>query len=258
MSKKQYQVLAILQARVSSSRLPNKVLLPILGKAMLERQCQRILRSKRIDKLVIATSNNPEDKAIAELADKLGIACYSGSLDDVLARFYFAALQYPSEHIVRLTGDCPLTDPEIIDDVIQYHLEQGADYTSNCEPPSFPDGLDVEVFTSKALEEAYLNADKPSEREHVTPYIRRQTGQYQLSSFIHPQDHSDYRWTVDEPTDFEFVSKVYEALYPDNKQFKTDDIFLLLREQPELQSINAGIQRNEGYLKSLINEGEAK
>jgi len=147
-------ILAILQARTSSSRLPGKVLKPILGKPMLLLQIERVRRARKIDKLVVATSNDPSDDGIEALCKQHGIDCFRGSLNDVLDRFYRAALTYNPEHIVRLTGDCPLIDPELVDSIIDMHLEGNYDYTSNAIQMTFPDGLDVEILTIKVLKEA--------------------------------------------------------------------------------------------------------
>lgn len=248
-------ILAILQARVSSSRLYSKVLKNILGKKMLALQIERISRSKLIDKLVVATSNNKEDDPIEKLCNELGVDCYRGDLDDVLKRFYDCAAKYRPDHIVRLTGDCPLTDWEIIDQVISCHLSNNFDYTSNTINPSFADGLDVEVLTFKCLKESYRNAKLSYQREHVTQYAILNPN-YKIGSFesSKEEDTSLLRWTVDEQKDFDFVTEIYERLYPKNQCFKTKDILELLRQNPDLLKINSNISRNEGLKKSLNNK----
>jgi len=248
------KVVAILQARVSSSRLPNKVLLPILGLPMLQHQVERVLQSKAIDKLVIATSDHKSDDAIEKLANEMNVSCFRGCLNDVLDRFYNASLEYPSEHIVRLTGDCPLIDAAVIDQVIEYHLDSESDYTSNVSPPTFPDGLDVEVIKASVIYEAWSNARLLSEREHVTPYIRKQTQDYRISNYQNTSDLSVHRWTVDEAEDFEFVTEVYRHLYPVNKAFKMEDVLLLLENIPNIYEANQKYTRNEGYAKSLLQD----
>lgn len=239
-------VLALLQARTSSTRLPGKVLMPILGEPMLKRQIERVLRCGSIDRLVVATSVDPEDKAIRGICADMGVDCFRGSLKDVLDRFYQAALQYGAGHVMRLTGDCPLTDPGIIDAVAAHYLERDCDYASNCRPPSLPDGLDVEIFSFKALLAAWRESVDPFEREHVVPFIIRRPERFAISNFALDEDWSHLRWTVDEPEDFEFVSRVYEALYPGNPEFTYRDVLVLLAAHPELTKINIHHKRNAG------------
>jgi len=245
-------ILAILQARVSSSRLPNKVLADLLGRPMLARQLERLVRSKKIDRLIVATSDDVSDDAVENICRAAEVRCFRGSLNDVLARFAGAYEAFgPADHVVRLTGDCPLADPDHIDMVIERHLQSGSDYTTNAIQPTWPDGLDVEVMTSAALKRAAVEARLPSEREHVTPFIHKQP---ELFSVLHVKgetDLSNLRWTVDEPADLAFVREVYAKLYPVNPDFRTDDILTLLHNCPELAEINGDFQRNEGYAKSL-------
>lgn len=247
-------VAAIVQARTSSSRLPGKVMRPILGHPMLARQLERVGRARACDKILVATSRNSEDDAIAELCAKIGIGCFRGPLDDVLERYCLATeslLPYKPHHIVRLTGDCPLTDWEVIDLVIERHLKSGADYTSNTIEPSWPDGLDVEVVTYAALQTANRETTLSSDREHVMPFIWRQPARFQLQSVRQADDWSKLRWTVDEPADFAFVTAIYEGLYDKSPAFKTDDIMRFICENSEISAINAGFVRNEGYRRSL-------
>lgn len=251
-------ILAILQARVSSTRLPGKVLKPILDKPMLELQIERIKRSRLIDKLILATSNESSDDPLEDLAKKLNINYYRGSLDDVLSRFYKAAIPYKPDHIVRLTGDCPLADPELIDEVIADHIAQNVDYTSNSLKPSYPDGLDIEVTKFSALMEAYNEAKLPSEREHVTPFIHKQPNRFKVNVISCPHDYSSLRWTVDEPEDFELVKQIYESLYPLKSDFTWQDTLELVLKHPELKVLNKGFDRNEGYKKSLLKDQESK
>jgi len=245
-------MLAILQARCSSSRLPGKVLKPILGEPMIARHIERLRRSQRISRLLVATSSETSDDPLAKLCGDLNVACFRGALDDVLDRFYQAAKTFPSEHLLRLTGDCPLADPELIDDCIDFHLAGSYDYTSNALQASFPDGLDVEVFRFKCLEEAWQEARLPSEREHVTPFIHCRPERYRIGHYRQERDLSWLRWTVDRAEDFQLVEAIYKALYPGNPAFTTADVLALLARRPELASINADLTRNEGYLKSLV------
>ena len=242
-------IIAVLQARASSRRLPGKVLKPILGKPMLQHQIERILRAKQIAKLVLATSINPEDYAVAGIGDACGVGVYRGSLDDVLDRFYRAAEPYKPSHVVRLTGDCPLADPAIIDAVTLFAVEGQYDYASNAIPPTFPDGLDVEVASFEALAAAWREATEKSDREHVMPFLHRQPERFRLGNYENETDLSGLRWTVDEPADFEMVTAVYEALYPMNAAFGMREIAIFLRDNPQIAEANSGIGRNEG-LKS--------
>lgn len=250
-------IVGVLQARVSSSRLPGKVLKPILGKPILQLQIERILKSQRIDRLVVATSVRPEDDALQSLCDSLKVPIYRGSLEDVLDRFYKAAAAYPGEHVVRFTGDCPLADPNVIDEVIDFYLRGDYDYASNTVEPTYPDGLDIEVFRFSSLERAWREAQLSSEREHVTPYLFKRTEYFRVGSYKAEIDHSKLRWTVDEPEDFEVIRRIYEALYPVNPAFTYQDVLRLLERQPELTRLNAKFERNEGYQKSLQKDKEA-
>lgn len=239
---------------MSSSRLPGKVDREILGKPMLARQIERINRSTAIEKLVVATSTNPEDDTVEAIARDAGVECFRGSLNDVLDRFYQCALRYHPQWIIRLTGDCPLSDWRIIDAVAAFAIAGNHDYASNGKEPSFPDGLDVEVVKFQALETAWHEAVLASDREHVLPFIHRQDGRFSIGNYRNGEDLSGLRWTVDEPADLEFVRAVYSELYEANPDFAFADILRLLEKKPELATINGGFTRNEGYLKSLLRD----
>jgi len=244
-------ILAIIQARMSSTRLPGKVLRPILGRPMLLHQIERVRRSKLIDSICVATSDDPSDDQLVSTLAKDGVAYFRGALNDVLDRFYRAAIGKAPEHVVRLTGDCPLADPAVIDDLIRLHLSGGFDYSSNCLKYTFPDGLDAEIMAFAALEHAWKNARLPSEREHVTPYIFKRPELFHLGSLELSHDYSTLRVTVDEAADFKLVTKVFEALYPANPAFGMQDIVVYLDQNPDVKKLNASIKPNEGYLKSL-------
>lgn len=250
------KVTAILQARASSSRLPNKVILPVLDRPMLARQLERILQAKKIEQLIVATSTECSDNPIAELCESMNISCYRGDLNDVLARFYYASAMHESEHIVRLTGDCPLTDPSMIDSVIKFHIEGGYDYSSNSLHPTLPDGLDVEIIKASTLREIHQKAVLPSEREHVTLYINNNKSKFKIGSYESSINLSEHRWTVDEQKDLDFVREIYSALYENNPNFTSDDILLHLESNPELLDINSNIVRNEGLIKSQQNDNK--
>ena len=247
-------ILAIVQARSSSSRLPNKVTKPILGKPMILHELERVRRSKRIDKIVLATSRDSSDDGLADIATESGIEVYRGNLDDVLDRYYQCAKQYQPEHVVRITGDCPVIDWRIVDAVIEKHLREQNDYTKATD--RFPDGLDTEVVRLSALEIAWRNAKLLSEREHVTLYIKNHSEQFKLGVLECKHDLNFMRWTVDEPQDFELIRQIYEELYAENNDFSMQDILQLLERKPEMLAINRGIQRNEGLLKSLREDKE--
>ncbi len=244
-------IVAVLQARVSSSRLPGKVLKPILGVPMLARQLERVKRAQSIDHLVVATSTEPADSEIVALCGASSTPCYRGSLDDVLDRCYEAVKPFDPNYIVRLTGDCPLTDWTLIDRLIGFCVEGNYDYASNTLHPTWPDGLDVEVARFESFGQAWQEAELPSEREHVMPFLHRRPERFRLGSLEQEIDLSNLRWTVDEPEDFLFVDEIYKALYPTNAAFETAEILSLLRARPNLQSINSNFGRNEGMIKSI-------
>ena len=247
-------ILGVLQARVSSTRLPGKVMLPILGEPMIARQIERVRRAKTLDELVVATSTDPSDDPLVELCERLGVACHRGSLDDVLDRFLGAARVFGADHVVRLTGDCPLADPEVIDAVVRLHLEGGYDYTSNTMPPTFPDGLDVEAMTIGTLQLAWVEAGMRSEREHVTLYIYSHPAAFRLGNLESPADLSAHRWTVDEAADLEFVRSVFALLYPVNPEFDMRAVLAVAEADPSLAAINSTIHRNEGLEKSRCDD----
>lgn len=244
-------ILGILQARVSSSRLPGKVLKSILGEPMLLRQIERILRAKKIDKLLVATSIDSSDDPIEACCHENNIECFRGNLDDVLDRFYQAAKVFKPEHVVRFTGDCPLIDPQIVDRLVTLHLYGGFDYTTLSNPPSFPDGLDTEAIYYPTLEQVWREAFLPSQREHVTLFIYQNPQKFVLGNLENIEDLSKMRWTVDQQEDFDLVTKIYEALYPKNPNFLMQDVLDFLNFNPCFVAMNRKYQYNEGLLKSF-------
>jgi spore coat polysaccharide biosynthesis protein SpsF len=243
-------IAAFIQARTSSSRFPGKVLKPILGKPMLELEIERVKACRLVDRVVVVTSTCPEDQQIADLGRKIGADVFCGSLDNVLDRFYQAAIKFKPEHIVRLTGDCPLIDPEVVDRMIGIYQAQACDYGTNCMPPTYPDGLDAEIFSFKALKEAHEEAVLPSHLEHISLFFEGQPKRFKIANLACDRDLSKMRWTVDEPQDFEFVKSIYEALYALKPCFSMQDILGLLKERPELLLLNQDFMRNEGLIKS--------
>jgi spore coat polysaccharide biosynthesis protein SpsF len=229
-------ILAVLQARFSSSRLPGKVLLPLAGAPMIVRQIERVSRAARIDRLVVATSDDASDDELARVVAGAGVGVHRGPLDDVLARFAGALAAFgPATHVVRLTGDCPLADPAVIDAVIARVVAEGADYGSDTPPHrTYPKGLDVECMTAEALTAAAARAASPEEREHVTWALHRHPELYRQTFLSQAADEGEARWTVDYPNDYAFVAAVYDALYPENRAFTSDDVRRLLQARPEL------------------------
>lgn len=242
---------AIVQIRVDSTRLPKKALSDILGKPMTIRLLERVQRSELIDEIIVATTKNKTDDDLVKIVEENNIKIYRGSTEDVLDRYYKAAKQNDIDIIVRITGDCPLVDPEIVDNIIRYFIDNDFDYVSNTIKPTFPDGICVEVFSYNTLEKTWNEAKLMSEREHVTPYITKHTEIFEIKNFENNEDLSDLRWTVDEPEDLEFVREIYKRLYNKKNVFHLRDVLKLLEKNPKLKNINTGIMRNEGYFKSL-------
>ena len=238
------KVVAIVQARLGSLRLPNKVIIPVNGVPMIELLLARLSRSKRIDQIVVATSQNPKNRALVDLVKALGYECEEGSEDDVLSRYASAARRHNADAVVRITGDCPLVDPELVDTCIAGFQESGSDYYSNTLQPTFPDGLDVEVFTRSALETADAQATSPFNREHVTPYLRN-SAKFAKSAMVNPEDLSGMRWTVDEAADLQVVESVFGHFAPDI-HFGWREVLGLHSTHPEYFSANSDLKRNEG------------
>ncbi len=245
-------VLAVIQARVGSTRLPNKVLLPLGDKTVLEQVVDKVTLVGSIDEVVVATSIEKNNLPLINLCAEKGIRIFAGSENDVLDRFYQLAKLLQPMQIVRITADCPLHDPEIIEEVIQAHLKIDADYTSNADPPTYPDGLDVEVFTFNALKEAWEKAALNSEREHVTPFIRNNP-KFKKHNVEYQSDLSTLRLTIDEEKDYELLSLIFNNFY-DREVIHLHEVLEFLQANPEAGKINKEIIRNEGYLKSLKND----
>jgi spore coat polysaccharide biosynthesis protein SpsF len=248
------RIVGILQARMSSSRLPGKVLKQVQGKSCLAHQMARVSRSKLLEKVVIATTDQPDDDAIEEECKKIGVECFRGDLNNVLDRFYQCAKKEnlkPTDVVCRLTGDCPLHDAEIIDGGIQLYLSTDCDLAGSHVPDTFPDGQQCEVFSMANLERAHAEATTTLQLEHVTPYINMQPHLFKLEGYECKPCKKHFRWTIDEPEDYTFVCAVYDALYPDNPNFTTADIEKLLEEQPDLYKINAMHLTDAGALEGL-------
>ena len=239
------KVLAIIQARYNSTRFPGKVVKKINNKTILEILIRRLTRSKHITKIIVACSNNRNDKAIVTICRKLGVNYFIGSENDVLNRFYNAAKKYRGINIARITADCPLIDPNIVDDVISNFFFKNVDYASNVNPPTFPDGLDVEVFKFRVLKEAYINAKKSTEREHVTPFIINNK-KFKKFNLKNPIDYSSLRLTLDEKEDFILIAKIIKY-FKNNLDFNLKNLLDLYKKKKFFFSINNHLVRNEGY-----------
>jgi spore coat polysaccharide biosynthesis protein SpsF len=250
-------VLAILQARMSSSRLPGKVLKPLLGEPMIMRQIERVRRARGIDTLLVATSTDASDDALAALLENRGVRVFRGPLDDVLSRFVQAATPDRPEWILRLTADCPLADPAVIDRVIDEVKASGKDFGSNAVRHTFPNGLEAELVRFALLAALDASPRTNAEREHVTYALYRNPGEYPVHSVEHSTDLSHHRWTVDEPRDFALVEAVYAALHAAKPAFAMDDVLRFLDGRPDIRALNAAISRNAGLAKSLLDEAPA-
>jgi spore coat polysaccharide biosynthesis protein SpsF len=240
------QTVTLIQARMGSSRLPGKVLMDLGGMTMLERVVRRASRARRVDLTAVVTTAEPGDDVIASMCLEQGIACFRGSELDVLDRYYQAATAYAAEVIVRVTSDCPFVDPAVIDQVILAFDRAGVDYASNTLERSYPHGLDVEVFSYKALSEAAEHAIEDHERTHVTPYIYQRPERFKLHNVTAGADYSHYRWTVDQPEDLTLARALYKALG------NADDIdwqaaVEAMRQKPELAAINETVQQKGLY-----------
>jgi len=251
------QIIAVTQARLGSSRFPNKVLKKIGSKSLLEIHLHRIKKCKIISELIVATTLETRDNEIELLSKKLEISCFRGLENDVLDRYYNAVKKKKPSYVVRITSDCPLVDPNLIDMIVNYTINNNLDYCSNTLEDSYPNGQDIEVFRFSALENAWLNAKLNSEREHVTPYIKKNSSYLGGSKFksdnikLENDIYSKVRITVDEPCDFEVVKALVQDLGIDSGWKEYSDLYL---SSKKIHSLNSKIIRNEGYIKSLKND----
>lgn len=249
-SKAAMRIEAFIQARMGSSRLPGKVLKKVLGRSLLDFLVERLVESKEIDKIVILTTHEVADDAIAAFCKEKKISIFRGSEEDVLDRYYQAALVYKPDGIVRITADCPLIDPQIVDQVIRVFREgySQIDYVSNTLEKTFPRGLDVEVFSFHALRQAFRLAIRPDEREHVTLFLYRHPELFKLKNVACKRVLSHYRWTVDTPEDFALIRLILENLYPSDPHFGLNDVLQLLIQHPGWSKLNAHIEQKKLHL----------
>lgn len=236
---------AIIEARMTSSRLPGKVMRPILEKPMLQLLIERLEHAKTLDKIIIATTTNKEDTSIEELSKTLNVGCYRGSEDDVLDRVLQAAVTSGTDIIVEITGDCPLIDPGVIDTLVTIYHSGTYDYVSNVLKRTFPNGLDTQVFSTKTLQKVAQLTDDPVDHEHVSLYIYEHPAIFSL--YNHESDIAEKYWdlrlTVDTQEDFLLISTIFNRLYPSNPDFRLSDIITLIEKEPELLQINQNIQQ---------------
>ena len=230
-------VVAIIQARMGSTRLPGKVLSDLGGRTMLARVASRAGRAASIDEVVVATTCSPADAPILRECDREAIACFRGNEPDVLDRYHRAAIFHRADVVVRITADCPLIDSEVVDRVVNTFLEVKPDFAANTLRRTYPRGLDTEVMTAAALARAWRDADEPYQRTHVTPYIYQHPELFELLSITGQEDLSGHRWTVDSPADLDFVRAVYDRL-GDGDEFSWQDVCRLLAQEPWLSRIN--------------------
>jgi spore coat polysaccharide biosynthesis protein SpsF len=241
------KVVAIIQARMGSTRLPGKVLADIRGHAMLFHVVRRTEAAETLDKVVIATTTEPANDAIVAWCGEHQVDCFRGNEMDVLDRYYRAACQYNADAVVRITSDCPMIDPQVVDKTVNAFLSEQPDYASNTRVRTYPRGLDTEVMTFAALQRTWTEARHPYQRTHVTPYIYENPSTFRILSITGETDHSAYRWTVDTPEDLEFVRAVYSRLT--DETFSFSDALNLMKREPELAEINRSV------LQKALQEG---
>jgi spore coat polysaccharide biosynthesis protein SpsF len=259
------KIVTVVQARMSSSRLPQKVMLPILHKPLLSRMLERVKAAKLIGTLVVATSTDNDDDEIKDFCKVDGYNFFRGHLTDLLDRHYQLAIEYNAEAIVKIPSDCPLIDPEIIDKVISKFIESDHfDFVSNLHPATYPDGNDVEIMSFAALECAWKEAKKDYEREHTTPFIWENPELFGIGN-VEWETGLDYstshRWTIDFAEDYEFIRRVYEELYNKKNNFGLNDILSLLKQKPEIAEINSihyGKYWYQNHLEELNHINEYK
>ncbi|MEC7840515.1 MAG: glycosyltransferase family protein [Chlamydiota bacterium] len=244
--KKNYTVI-IVQARMGSTRLPGKSMMEILDRPMLSYTLERLKRCKYADEIMVATTNHPRDKKIVDFCRSQNTYSFVGSEEDVLDRYYQAALASGADVIVRVTGDCPFVDPTLIDSIVDNFNQRypAYDYASNVMKRTYPRGLDVEVFSMRCLEQMNRYARAPEEREHVTLYVHNHPDRFKVMSITQDEDASFHRWTVDTEDDFKLAKLIIEELYPVKRDFSTKDILLAFEKNPKWIGVNAHIQQKK-------------
>ena len=259
MGKKE-KIVAIIQARMGSSRLPGKVLKEVNGVPLLKYQFERVKQSLFIFETVIATTVREENDVIAEFCEQNQISCFRGSEDDVLSRYYECAREYKADIVVRLTADCPLIDPQVIDEVVKIYMENDYDFVANTAPPegfTYPEGMDVEVFSFKLLERAVREAEKPSEREHVTHFFWQNPQLFSTYRIDLDKDFSSYRLTVDYQEDLDVTESVIHGLYPKDPLFSMHDMIKFLDANPVIKEKNSCFRSNTGWQSAFQKDKKA-
>ncbi len=249
------KITVMIQTRTGSNRFPRKVLQKIENKTMISRVIERVKQIKSVQQIALITTNEKSDKILLDIANEEGIIGFVGDTQNVLNRHYECALKINADPIIRITGDCPLLDPKISSEILNHYINNDFDYVSNTINPTFPDGLDTEVFSFAALQKAADSAKLDSEREHVTPYIIKNPRFFKLFNYEYKKDLSNFRFTVDQKEDLEFVRKIYALMKP-RTIFSMEDILKEIIKNPTILNINKNIKRNEGYKKSLENDHE--
>jgi len=249
---------AIIQARMGSTRLPGKIMYNVCGESLLSLMIKRIKNAKKLDKIIIATTNNPNDDVIVNFCKSNKIDFFRGSEHDVLSRYYETAKKFQSNIIIRLTSDTPLLDPKTIDSVVEQYEKNNYDYVSNQFPfpRTYPDGTNVEVFSFNLLKEMYEKAKNPSDREHVTTFVSMQPKLFKIFRVDYPKDISKYRFNLDYDVDYQLIKKVYEEFYSTNPHFTLEDIILWLEKNPNIFKLNADIKPYQNMIKSFNNDTE--
>jgi spore coat polysaccharide biosynthesis protein SpsF len=259
MVKNPVKVVIVVQARMSSTRFPGKILRPILGKSLLNRMIERLQMICHEATIVIATSDSDQDNVIETESNTIGVPCFRGSLNNCLDRHYQAGLKYKADIIIKIPSDCPLIDPRIIDEALDFYFDHEGEYdfVNNLHPATWPDGNDVEIMTAACLEKAWKEASRPLEIEHTTPYIWENPDKFRIANIAWSTglDYSmSHRFTIDYPEDYEFINRVYQELYPAKPNFTCDDILNLLDTKPEIYQINAkyaGVNWYRNHLDEL-------
>jgi spore coat polysaccharide biosynthesis protein SpsF len=236
------RIVAVVQARMGSTRLPGKVLMDLGGSTVLARVVARLRRSKLINQVVVATTTSSADDMIVRRCESLGVPCFRGSEDDVLGRYYDAAQKYGAQAVVRITADCPIIDPEIVDRTIEFFQEKNVDYAANDVPRTFPRGLDTEVFTMSSLRLAWEQAREPHQREHVTPYFYEHPEIFRIASLVGEGDRKGYRWTLDTEGDLKLLRAIY-LNFRNRDAFGYAEVLALLQRDPGLGDLNFGIRQ---------------
>ncbi|MEH1882887.1 glycosyltransferase family protein [Nostoc sp.] len=244
------RIVAIIQARMGSTRLPGKVMKQLCGQTVMAHVICRVQACPLVDEVVVATTTSLVDDVIVAEAERCGVKWFRGSEEDVLERYYLAAKKYSADVVVRVTSDCPLFDPEVLSQMLEYFKTETVeglqiDYLSNCLNRSYPRGLDAEIFTYEVLEKAFEKAQKPYEREHVTPYIYEHPEKFSLHNQTNDEDISHYRLTLDTEDDWRLIESIYTNLYKDSEIFSTEEVISLFKEKPELATLNTHIQQKE-------------